>query len=158
MEDKPLGSGKQETSPLSENNSTAKLTSKKQLASTLEMGAYQKKWFQHLRERIAAGEPYIIANADTPHFQARDIDFRTVLRNEIGGAPLRKSDSRHFGSAMSASGQAMYRIPTQPSADGNTVDTQEEKSAFMANAISYQSQIGFVNSITRKLLSAIKGQ
>ena len=99
-----------------------------------------------------------IANADTPHFQARDLDFKTALRDQIGAGPLRTSDSRHFVSASSANAQAMYRIPTQPSGDGNTVDTQQEKSAFMANAISYQSQIGFINSITRKLLSAIKGQ
>jgi len=99
-----------------------------------------------------------IAHADTPHFQARDIDFKAVLRNEIGQGPMRTSDARHFGSAQSATGRPMYRIPTQPSGDGNTVDTQQEKAAFMANAISYQSQIGFINSITRKLLSAIKGQ
>jgi len=99
-----------------------------------------------------------IANADTPHFQARDIDFKAVLANQTGRGALTKSDVRHFASAHSAGGQPMYRIPTQPSSDGNTVDTQQEKSAFMANAISYQSQIGFVNSITRKLISAIKGQ
>ncbi len=99
-----------------------------------------------------------IANADTPHFLARDIDFKKVLAAQVGSGPMRTSDARHFGSAQSASGTPMFRVPTQPAADGNTVDTQQEKSAFMANAISYQSQIGFINSITRKLLSAIKGQ
>ncbi len=99
-----------------------------------------------------------IANADTPHFLARDIDFKKVLAAQVGSGPMRTSDARHFGSARSASGTPMFRVPTQPAADGNTVDTQQEKSAFMANAISYQSQIGFINSITRKLLSAIKGQ
>ena len=99
-----------------------------------------------------------IANADTPHYAARDIDFEAVLSDQIGQGPLRSNHPRHFGSSGSASGSPMYRIPTQPSGDGNSVDTQQEKAAFMANAISYQSQIGFINSITRKLLSAIKGQ
>ena len=99
-----------------------------------------------------------IANADTPHFRARDVDFKSVLADQVGNGPLRTSHSRHFGAAQSASGKPMYRVPTQPAADGNTVDSQQEKAAFMANAITYQSQIGFIQSTTRKLMSAIKGQ
>jgi len=70
----------QKAAPPSDDTASTRSRGKKQLASTQEMGAYQKAWFQRLRQRIAAGEPYVIANADTPHeiFHVMDIPLVTA--------------------------------------------------------------------------------
>ena len=80
MEDLQLVSRIENAAPLSDETASTRSRSKKQLASTQEMGVYQKAWFQRLRQRIAAGEPYVIANADTAHeiFHVMDIPLVTV--------------------------------------------------------------------------------
>jgi flagellar basal-body rod protein FlgB len=114
-----------------------------------------------LRARRAEVLATNLANADTPDFKARDIDFRAVLANATGtGSDLRKTNDRHL-SVMgqdAASAQLMYRYPLQPSLDGNTVDTQIEQSAFMRNALDYQASLSFVNSRITGLVKALRGE
>ena len=99
-----------------------------------------------------------IANADTPHYHARDIDFRAALASAAGQAPLATSHARHLQPyGASAPGQAMYRVPTQPAVDGNTVDAHLEKSAFADNAVRYQASLRFLNGRIRGLLDALQG-
>jgi len=102
-----------------------------------------------------------LANADTPGFKARDIDFRTVLA-KAGGAQmaLKTTQGAHLGGASSAMSEAtkLYRIPIQPSIDGNTVDSQVEQAQFTKNAIHYQSTLTFLNGKFRGLMLAIKGE
>jgi len=108
-----------------------------------------------------------LANADTPGFQARDIDFKAALasvRQEEGGSTLATTRSGHL--ALGAAGAdvglpdslLMYRVPVAPSADGNTVDVQLEQAAFAENAVKYQATLQFVNSKLRGLMTAITGQ
>lgn len=105
-----------------------------------------------------------LANADTPNFKARDIDFREVLQqasNSAGGGELLRTDARHLGEAPAASlneASLYYRVPSQPSLDGNTVDVDLERSAFAENAIRYQASLQFVDRKLRSLISAIKGE
>ena len=102
-----------------------------------------------------------IANADTPGYKARDLDFNAVLRQtQSGGDGLRITHVRHLGVNGASPGQAqlMYRLATQPSQDGNTVDVQQEQAAFAENAVRYQASLEFLNSRIRGLLTAIKGQ
>ena len=102
-----------------------------------------------------------LANSDTPGFKARDIDFRSVLA-KAGGAQmsLKTTQGAHLGGASSAVSEAtkLYRIPMQPSIDGNTVDSQVEQAEFTKNAIHYQSTLTFLTGKFRGLMLAIKGE
>lgn len=105
-----------------------------------------------------------IANADTPGYKARDLDFSAALAEASGqmqsGMSLARSDSQHLAATSSSSiaGSLKYRVPTQPdTGDGNTVDVQQERTAFMENAVEYQASMEFLNSRISGLLKAIKG-
>jgi flagellar basal-body rod protein FlgB len=102
-----------------------------------------------------------IANADTPGYKARDIDFASVMRQTAGSSEgLRVTHARHLNAngAMAGQATAMYRIPTQPALDGNTVDVQQEQAAFAENAVRYQASLEFLSGRVRGLITAIKGQ
>ncbi|HEX4911043.1 MAG TPA: flagellar basal body rod protein FlgB [Permianibacter sp.] len=104
-----------------------------------------------------------IANADTPGFKARDIDFRQALQNAMHAnqsSGLARTDSRHFsGNSRYLSTEQQYRVPMQPdTGDGNTVDANVEQAAFAQNAIQYQTSLTFLNSKIRGLLTAIRGE
>jgi flagellar basal-body rod protein FlgB len=105
-----------------------------------------------------------LANADTPGFKSRDIDFRTALA-EAGGkdAPvqLASTNARHIALTTDTAGtspQLKYRVPLAPSLDGNTVDAQLEQAAFAENAVRYQASLTFLGAKFRALMTAITGQ
>jgi flagellar basal-body rod protein FlgB len=110
------------------------------------------------RAEVLAGN---LANADTPGYKARDLDFKAILggvvKNEL---PLAKSAGGHLATSDRGlmNGELLYRSPLQPSADGNTVDTQTEQAQFAQNAIRYQASISFLDGSIRTLLSAIRGE
>jgi len=101
-----------------------------------------------------------MANADTPGYKARDIDFRAMLRKEMQ-PPVRlaATHSGHISSdqGVIASTQMGYRIPHQPSLDGNTVEVEREQGEFSENAMRYQASLRFLDSKIKGLLRAIKG-
>ncbi len=112
-----------------------------------------------------------LANADTPGFKARDVDFRAALaasgygnagHGTGGGAiALNTTQGRHLGGAESAGGAdaaQKYRQPLAPALDGNTVDVQVEQASFAENAVRYQATLTFINSRLRGLMTAITGQ
>ena len=105
-----------------------------------------------------------LANADTPNYKARDVDFADLMRAEVAGtedgATLLKTDARHLdvGNERYFGADVMYRTPTQPSLDGNTVDTQTEQAEFMKNALQYQATLQFLNRRIEGLRLAIKGE
>ena len=104
-----------------------------------------------------------LANADTPNYKARDLDFRAALA-EAGamGAPLRLqgTNTRHLATANDAAAGAelKYRTPLAPALDGNTVDPHLEQAAFAENAVRYQATLTFLNAKFRSLVTAITGQ
>lgn len=103
-----------------------------------------------------------IANADTPGYRARDIDFRSALaaasRAQAPDA-LRTTQTRHIASSPTSTAglDLKYRTPLAPALDGNTVDTQLEQAAFAENSVRYQATLSFLNSKLRALLTAITG-
>lgn len=105
-----------------------------------------------------------LANADTPGYQARDIDFRSALANAAGGVPstvtMKATQAGHLQAAGAgeASTDLLYRTPLAPSIDGNTVDVQLEQAAFAENAVRYQATLSFLSSKFRGLMTAITGQ
>lgn len=103
-----------------------------------------------------------LVNADTPGFKARDVDFQSMLRQaeaSTQGVEMARSHPGHIGGGGSDhGGELLYRIPHQPSIDGNTVDAQQEQSRFMRNAMDYQASFEFLNSKFSGLKKAISGQ
>lgn len=105
-----------------------------------------------------------IANADTPNYKARDVDFASALRNAMAGAPAElpavKTSPMHLEGNSGASvmgAPVMYRKPVQPSADGNTVDMDVERAQFADNALRYEASVMFVNARLKGILTAIQG-
>lgn len=100
-----------------------------------------------------------MANADTPGFKARDIDFRAALSLAAQpSAGLQTTHARHQSSALGAtSADAMYRIPNHPALDGNTVDTQLEQAAFAEAAVRYQASLDFLEGRMSGLRKALRG-
>ncbi|SFM41415.1 flagellar basal-body rod protein FlgB [Ectothiorhodospira mobilis] len=101
-----------------------------------------------------------IANADTPHYKARDLDFRQALEeaDTSGGLHLRTTHAAHIPAVGKGGGdEVLYRVPTQPSLDGNTVDPQLEQAAFAENAVQYQASLDFLGDKFVGLKNALKG-
>ncbi len=101
-----------------------------------------------------------IANADTPGYKARDIDFRAALSRARGDQlALKTTSGAHIGNNTGMSSpEVLYRVPAQPSLDGNTVDSEQEKARFAENAIRYQSTLQFLGGKFKSLKLAIKGE
>ena len=100
-----------------------------------------------------------IANAATPNFKARDIDFDTGLKriNKIGN--VETTNSSHFSSIQKRIGKdSVYRLPIHPSLDGNTVEMAVEQMQFSENVMRYQTTLSFLNNKIAGLRSAIKGE
>jgi flagellar basal-body rod protein FlgB len=99
-----------------------------------------------------------LANADTPNFRARDIDFRAALGGaDAGSLPLAATSSGHIGTTSASGDGLKYRVPMQPSLDGNTVDAETEQAAFAENSVRYQASLTFITAQIRTLRTAITG-
>ena len=117
------------------------------------------------RQRLIASN---IANADTPGYVARDMDFAKTLRAATGALPsaasLAATDGRHIGSAAAGlsggrvASELLYATPAQTNLDRNTVDMDRERASFADNAIKYEATLRFINISVRTSLSAITGQ
>jgi flagellar basal-body rod protein FlgB len=105
-----------------------------------------------------------IANADTPNYKARDIDFAEVLGQGGAGSqtalPVSVTHAGHMtmNDGEFPAGELKYRNPYQASLDGNTVEMPVEQAAFSENNVRYQASLGFINSTISLLQFAIAGQ
>ncbi len=102
-----------------------------------------------------------LANADTPNYKARDIDFGEVLAH--GGEtslPIRATQAAHITlpTDQPAAGDLKYRNPYQASLDGNTVEMPVEQAAFSENNVRYQASLTFINLQIAQMQLAITGQ
>jgi flagellar basal-body rod protein FlgB len=90
-----------------------------------------------------------IANASTPGYKAKDIDFSAALTAaEAPGRSLTKA----------AEGATRFRVPLQPSLDGNTVELNTEQTLFAENAVAYQTTLSFLNGRIQTLTRALRGE
>ena len=95
-----------------------------------------------------------LANADTPGYKAKDVDFRSALKMASSDR-MTTTDSRHFELGGAGGGdQVQFRIPTQPSVDGNTVESHVEQGEFMDNAMRYQATVQFLGGKFKSLREA----
>ncbi|EUJ10703.1 flagellar basal-body rod protein FlgB [Methylophilaceae bacterium 11] len=119
------------------------------------------------QEVIAAN----IANADTPNYKARDIDFKSAMQNaltqgsQMQGAVsdgLSKTSSMHINGAgnntSAGPNEPLFRPIIQGSVDGNTVDMDVERNQFVDNGLRYEASLTMINGQIKKMLTAITGQ
>ena len=117
------------------------------------------------QELIAAN----IANADTPNYKARDIDFKAAMQNALSGNEsaifnVAKTSAQHIDgipssgiSSNGSSGEPLFRPIIQGSVDGNTVDMDVERNQFADNGIRYEASLTMINAQLKKMLAAIQG-
>ncbi|MBW3696346.1 flagellar basal body rod protein FlgB [Vibrio sp. T187] len=114
-----------------------------------------------VRERNAEVISTNIAQANTPGYKSKGMDFKKSLQAASSGASigLSRTDGRHISASTNVTGESMYRIPTQPdTGDGNTVDLDLERNLFMQNQIRHQASLDFLGSKFKNLTKAIKGE
>ncbi|WP_192458722.1 flagellar basal body rod protein FlgB [Musicola keenii] len=114
------------------------------------------------RQEILAGN---IANADTPGYQARDIDFANELKKAMkqgraseSSLSLTTTSVRH----IEVSGESfpdlnlLYRVPDQPALDGNTVDMDRERTNFADNSLRYQTDLTLLGGQIKSMTSVLQ--
>ena len=113
------------------------------------------------RQRLIASN---IANADTPGYVAREMDFASALRRatgpSAGPATLHTSAERHLPTQPGgrAATDLRYAAPSQTNLDRNTVDMDRERASFVDNSLKYEATLRFINGSVKTMLDAIKGQ
>lgn len=115
------------------------------------------------RQRLIASN---IANADTPGYVARDMNFAQALREATGGGlsaaagTVAATQPGHLQPAGGARAEAnlAYATPSQTNLDRNTVDLDRERASFADNAVKYEAALNFINHDIRQMMEAIKGQ
>jgi flagellar basal-body rod protein FlgB len=108
-----------------------------------------------------------IANADTPNYKARDVDFASALQGAMArtgpAQPMKTTAAQHFSIPQQAAGTLpdgtplQYRGIVQGAVDGNTVDMDVERNQFADNALRYEAGITLINSQIKGLMAAIQG-
>lgn len=110
------------------------------------------------RMEVIAGN---LANANTPGYKARDIDFKQAMtsarENQQGG--MTRTSDKHFAGNMTAShAELRFRVPSQPdTGDGNTVEVQTERNAFLENGMRYQASLQFLDGKLKGMKKALSG-
>ncbi|MBD3767292.1 MAG: flagellar basal body rod protein FlgB [Gammaproteobacteria bacterium] len=117
------------------------------------------------RGRILASN---LANADTPNYKAQDLDFRAAMLKQRGdemslrSPSMKLTNSRHIagfdGDSVSTADYLRFRNPTQPSLDGNTVETHIEKAKFMENAMQHSMTLRFLDDRIKGIKDALRSQ
>ncbi|HNP64352.1 MAG TPA: flagellar basal body rod protein FlgB [Woeseiaceae bacterium] len=113
--------------------------------------------FRALRNEVLSSN---IANADTPNYKARDLSFGDALNSarheSLGMTQTSKLHKQAWGQTTDGA-KTMYRVPHQPTLDGNTVEMDVEQAAFAENALQYRASLAFLDGKIRTLRFALKG-
>jgi flagellar basal-body rod protein FlgB len=109
------------------------------------------------RAEIIAGN---IANADTPGYKAKGMDFKSALAQAASKQQtgMTRTNEKHFDVRMELNNGVGYRVPNQPdTGDGNTVDVQVERNLYLENSMEYQASLQFLDGRIKGLKKAING-
>lgn len=101
-----------------------------------------------------------IANADTPGYKAKGLDFKSALAQASSKqqAGMTRTHEKHFDVRTEINNSTDYRIPNQPdTGDGNTVDVQMERNLYLENSMHYQASLQFMNGKIKGLKKAVSG-
>ena len=100
-----------------------------------------------------------IANAATPNYKARDINFLDEFKKVTNTGEIKTTHSNHIPTKnYNITGKAFYRDPVIASLDGNTVELSVEQMQFAENTLKYQTTLRFLNGKITKMISAIRGE
>tara|TARA_B100000963_G_scaffold353915_1_gene369457 strand:+ start:104 stop:598 length:495 start_codon:yes stop_codon:yes gene_type:complete len=99
-----------------------------------------------------------IANADTPGFKAKDVDFRTVLGWQLGVGSMNATHARHWRGPGHSDNGEVFTIPYNPAVDGNTVEIGLEQAKFGKAAVEYQATLDFLQGRVSAYKRALKGE
>ena len=100
-----------------------------------------------------------LANADTPGYKARDLDFKSLLKQNMPLAQvMERTQAGHFAPQQLLESRVMYRNPSQVSLDGNTVEANVEQAKYAENAVQYQASLQFISNNFSGLMMALRGQ
>lgn len=113
--------------------------------------------FRALRNQVLSSN---IANADTPNYKARDLDFGSAMKSARHESIAMTQTSELHKKAWQEPGdigRTMYRIPHQAAMDGNTVEMNVEQAKFSENALKYRASLAFLDGKIRTLRYALKG-
>jgi len=113
-----------------------------------------------LREKRSEVLASNLANADTPGYKARDLDFQSALKKSMPShQSIERTQEGHFSPSDRLLGATMmFRTPNQASLDGNTVESHIEQAKYSENAVQYQASLRFVNGRFSGLMSALRGE
>ena len=112
-----------------------------------------------MRERRGEVLAANLANADTPGYKARDLDFKSILKQSLPlTQTLERTQAGHIAPQQLLEARALYRNPGQVSLDGNTVEANVEQAKYAENAVQYQASLQFINSKFSGLMMALRGQ
>jgi flagellar basal-body rod protein FlgB len=101
-----------------------------------------------------------IANADTPHFKSRELDFKTVMAKAQPADPLINTHQSHFLTDEPAKEDdgMRYRVPFSASMDGNTVEMSVEQAKYGKAAADYQATVSFLENRVGSIRKALRGE
>lgn len=126
------------------------------------LGIHEKALnFRAQRAEVLANN---IANADTPNFKARDLDFSAVLAEQAlqreSGMRMQRTHEQHFAleGVELADPALRFRSPMYAALDQNSVDMQQEQARYAENAVQFQASFTFLNSKFKGLMGALRGE
>ena len=126
------------------------------------LGIHEKALnFRAQRAEVLANN---IANADTPNFKARDLDFSAVLAEQSqqreGAMRMQRTHEQHFAlEGVEVADPALrFRGAMHASLDQNSVDMQQEQARYAENAVQFQASFTFLNSKFKGLMGALRGE
>jgi flagellar basal-body rod protein FlgB len=112
-----------------------------------------------MRERRGEVLAANLANADTPGYKARDLDFKSILKQNLASTQaLEHTQAGHFTVQQTLESRLLYRNPSQVSLDGNTVEANIEQARYAENAVQYQASLQFISNKFSGLMIALRGQ
>tara|TARA_B100000949_G_C14032960_1_gene346248 strand:- start:132 stop:524 length:393 start_codon:yes stop_codon:yes gene_type:complete len=113
-----------------------------------------------LRDKRSSQIANNLANTNTPNYKAKDIDFGSTLQSYLQGSAqhMNTTSAQHISGGADFATQLKYRIPSQSSLDGNTVDKNLETAAFTKNALDYQASLSFLDGKIKSVIKAFRGE
>ncbi|MEM9435487.1 MAG: flagellar basal body rod protein FlgB [Pseudomonadota bacterium] len=99
-----------------------------------------------------------IANAATPGFKARDVNFQAMMAARTGEGPMNMTDARHFATGTPGAVEIGYRQPVNVALDGNTVELAVEQMEFAENSLRYQTSLTLLNRRISGVMNAMRGE
>ena len=99
-----------------------------------------------------------IANADTPHFKAKDLDFRQLLASAQDSS-LQLTNAGHTSQTPEYTRTGVkYRVPYNTSFDGNTVELPVEQAKYGQYAADYQTTLSILENRISGIRKALRGE